>query len=240
MLNADAVDSVNCVLHLGGIIAILRAQVGLNARPATSIALLILGTDSLCEIDSHGLDTVAENIGSIDTGTAISPHTVDPEQSGTLPLNNLVAILPRVSALFRKATAILKPDLSLFESQLTALREEAVSVRSALLAWFAGQSQDNRAVTVQRFTQPYRILFPDTEELICTTLRADAYTDRKYTCCHVDHSHISAHLRRRNRSQYVEHLPAMPTSPGRSALSYQRLTGRTLQAVQSTERKHEA
>ena len=60
--------------------------------------------------------------------------------------------------------------------QLQELKAEAIEARSKLLAWCS--RQPTTAVTVQRFTRPYDMLFPDSEILTCTTLRADSYTDR--------------------------------------------------------------
>lgn len=179
MLNADVVDSLNCVVHLSGIIAIMRTQLNLSRQAATGIEWLILGTDELCDIDHKGLDTDTETIDGKENSIQSSYFASQPHRLATLPLNELVSILSKVSNLFRKATAALKPRCFPFASQLTTLKGEAIALRSELVAWYSAQPASIRAVTVERFTQPYALLFPDARGLTCTTLRADAYIDRE-------------------------------------------------------------
>ena len=163
MLNAGEANDMNCVMHLSGIIALMRHHSSDQPPPDAGIELLILGTDS-----------------SVETGPRSGGRPMY-QQLGIArsPLHKLVSILPRVSGLFKKAGIILEPRSVRFESQLVTLKEEAISVRSELLASYSTQPSSNRPVTAARFTQPYSLLFPDSRPLVCDSLRADSYVDRK-------------------------------------------------------------
>ena len=110
MLNAGEANDMNCVMHLSGIIALMRHHSSDQPPPDAGIELLILGTDS-----------------SVETGPRSGGRPMY-QQLGIArsPLHKLVSILPRVSGLFKKAGIILEPRSVRFESQLVTLKEEAI------------------------------------------------------------------------------------------------------------------
>jgi hypothetical protein len=176
MLSADAIHNFNCVLHLSGIMAILRSQIGTQTQRASGVEMLILGTDSQLGNDdqSPGSRTVRRRrSGAVEKRTA-SPRPLPP----ATPLQDLVSILAGLTDLFASASEALSAS-SRFESQLLTIRTKAVAVRSKLLAWYSAQAPTIRPVTVSRFTQPYDLVFTDCKPLPCRTLYADSYVDRK-------------------------------------------------------------
>jgi hypothetical protein len=64
-----------------------------------------------------------------------------------------------------------------YESTLRRHRDEAIALKSELLIWSCAQPDMNRPETIERFTQPYVLRFPGTEDLICPTTHADIYSD---------------------------------------------------------------
>lgn len=167
------------MLHFSGIVAIMRTQLSVARQPASGVELLILGTDTHDETHDKINNIATSRADNGVSGVDSRNFRPQPRPPTRLPLDELVSILPRVSNLFKKASIVLAPRDFHFETQLTALREEAVAARSELLAWYSAQSTTSRPATVERFTRPYTLLFPDVKGLSCNTLRADAYTDRK-------------------------------------------------------------
>ena len=179
MLNPNNSDTLNCVTHLDGLIAIMRAKTSLDDQPRCGIRSLIIGTGSHLSRNEKSHPPSGRSVGSGENVASGSQSLPKSAPSTTLPLNELVSITPKVTSLFRKAADLLQPQGLLFEAQLTPLREEAVAVRSELLGWCAAQPPEIQRTTVERFTQSYKMLFPDCTELTCITLRADSYPDRR-------------------------------------------------------------
>lgn len=179
MLNADTIDNMNCALHLNGIIAIIRGQYNRSNEPTRGIKSLILGIEpqpgTKCIHHTSVGDAISRPGDAAEKNDGLSRSLSIASQS----LEELVSITPKVSNLFNQASGVLRPNYLRFETQLTPLRERAFAVRSELQAWCSAQPATIGPVTVRRFTQPYKILFPDARELTCTTLRADIYTDRR-------------------------------------------------------------
>jgi hypothetical protein len=179
MLNADKTDTLNCVTHLDGLIAIMRAETSLSDQQKCGIRSLIIGTGSHLNGNEKACTPSDSSVNSGESDASGSYSLPKSPRSTTLPLNQLVSITPKVTSLFRKASNLLQPQGLLFEAQLTPLREEAIAVRSELLAWCARQPSEIRPIPVERFTQSYNLLFPDCRDLTCISLRADSYPDRR-------------------------------------------------------------
>ena len=113
----------------------MRAQVKINQQPASGIDLLILGTDSQYRADCEARDTASGMINSGGKGDESKKFLPHPRGPAVLPLDELVSILPRVSSLFKRAAFALKPQSIRYETQLKPLRQDAIAVRSELLAW---------------------------------------------------------------------------------------------------------
>jgi hypothetical protein len=70
---------------------------------------------------------------------------------------------------------MLRPLSIRYESTLRRYREEAIALKSELLAWSSSQPKMSQPETIARFTQPYVVRFPGTEDLTCPITRADMY-----------------------------------------------------------------
>lgn len=181
ILNADTIDNLNCVMHLRGIMAIVRAQLDLKYRPG-AIGLLILSTNACTETAPQVGDHIPTAVLNGDTETNTQDLTCLPVDLGNsiAPwFSEMVPIFARVANLFNRTSAALRPGSIRFESQLKPLRSEATVLRLELLAWASKLPAETRLGTVKRFTQPYTIFFPNCQALPCPTLRADSYTDCK-------------------------------------------------------------
>jgi hypothetical protein len=182
MLNADANHNFNCVLHLSGIMALIRTQIGAKKEPASGVELLILGTDSRIKMVSQSFHSKATRRSNAD-----QPSPPSRPLPPVTPLQDLVSILRGLTDLFKSAGAALQPNSSRFETQVLTIRSKALAVRSKLLAWCSAQPETAQPVTVSRFTQPYELVFPDCKPVVCITLRADAYVDRSWDAVTSEH-----------------------------------------------------
>lgn len=177
MLNADSIQNFNCVMHLNGIIATIRAQLFERRQVPSGVELLILGTEPYTRPQSErtasegNLQSTGQELGC----PSVLPGWLAPTYS---PLYELVTKLPRVSKLFKHAAEVFQTNCVYFAVQLNALKIEATQARLDLFAWSSIQSSHLQPSTVARFTQPYRVLLPDSQPLLCQTLRADSYIDR--------------------------------------------------------------
>lgn len=112
-----------------------------------------------------------------------------PDRSGNLvlqpavsKLGDLCLILPKVQALFQKSGAIFDPKSIHYESILRQHRDEATALSFELLVWFSTQPEMIRPKTIERFTQPYILRFPELEDLVCPITRADIYDNCELMC----------------------------------------------------------
>lgn len=110
-----------------------------------------------------------------DRAPSVLPGWLAPTYS---PLYELVTKLPRVSKLFKHVAEVFRPNCVHFAVQINELKNEATQARSNLFAWSSMQASHLRPSTVARFTHPYRVLLPDSQPLLCQTLRADSSIDR--------------------------------------------------------------
>lgn len=159
--------------------AITRTRIRLRQKPASGIELLVLSTDRHQESFDPSKSRGTSESNDCGNGTVTDVPAPLPTVPVALAFNELVAIFPRVTNLFKRADNVLNPSSLRFETELRPLRVEVYTLRSELLAWSSRQPEDIRPVTIKRFTQPYSICFTECRELVCPTFRTDRYADCK-------------------------------------------------------------
>lgn len=210
------------MLHLRGIMALMRTEESFQCQPASGIALLVLGTAAYDQAAGDAVDSfpsAADN--NVNTMTVNRLRAVPAAESS---LDELVSILPRLSNLFKRAGELVQPSSFHFEAHITSIKEEALALRAELLAWEVKQQRASRVTTIEWFTQAYTLRFPGAKDLVCPTFRADSYDDRKYPFMS-RLGFFRADWPLRYYCQYVEYISTMPVTLMQSHMSLKRAPG---------------
>jgi hypothetical protein len=114
------------------------------------------------------------------TGPARNEAKADTPQPISSQFSDLGYTLGKVRDLFSRSAAVFDPHAVHYENPLKQFREEALSLRTELLAWSAMQPAETRARPMARFTRPYTLRFSGAPDLVCPAYRADTYYDCEF------------------------------------------------------------
>jgi hypothetical protein len=165
IINANTNTELNWVKHLYGMMAIMKRSIENNQLSASGIPMLVLGTSTSSDIANKSIS------GDLSITALKAPKS---------QFNDLCLILSKTQSLFKEATIMFEPQSTRYEYVLTQLRGKTIALKSELLAWSSTQPEKTQPKTIERFTQPYVLKFPETEDLLCPTTYADVYHDCKH------------------------------------------------------------